>query len=73
MNKYILVLGIPIIVTILSYIIENNNPLHLSNKIEYLIKNRKVIEIMGRKSHKIFKNKFDINKMISNYNNLFKI
>ncbi len=55
------------------YIIENNNPLHLSNKIEYLIKNRKVIEIMGRKSHKIFKNKFDINKMISNYNNLFKI
>jgi len=52
------------------FIIKNNDPIKLSNKIEFFIENKKKLEIMGRESYKIFNDKFALNKMIKSYNNL---
>ena len=52
------------------FIIKNNDPIKLSNKIEFFFENKKKLEIMGRESYKIFNDKFALNKMIKSYNNL---
>jgi len=54
------------------FLIETNNPLDLSNKIQYFIENRESIIQMGKASYKKFNSKFGLKKMIDSYNSLFK-
>ena len=54
------------------FLIETNNPLDLSNKIQYFIENRGSIIEMGKASYKKFNSKFGLKKMIDSYNSLFK-
>jgi glycosyltransferase involved in cell wall biosynthesis len=54
------------------FLIEINNPLDLSNKIQYFIENKESIIQMGKESYKKFNSKFELKKMIDSYNSLFK-
>lgn len=54
------------------FLVEINNPEILSLKIKYFIDNKNEIMKMGKSSFKKFNSKFEINRMVDNYNSLIK-
>ena len=54
------------------FLLENNNPKYLSEKINYLLDNPKILEEFGQNANDNVKQKFNLEKMINKYSKLYR-
>ena len=54
------------------FIVESRNPKQIADKIGHLLKNRQLIDSMGKKSRKVYLEKFTEEKMVENLSEVFE-